>query len=147
MLPNLKPTQRVALLTTVDPQSATTVQRTGWIDASGFSNLLAVLSLGTISATGTVDAKLEQATDNSGTGAKDVAGKAITQMTQAGGSSNKQALINCKSTDLDFANGFKFVRFSITPATAAALIAAGLYGLDARYEPAAQSANVAQVVG
>jgi hypothetical protein len=39
--------------------------------------------LGVLGASATVDAKLQQATDNSGTGVKDVTGKAITQLVKA----------------------------------------------------------------
>jgi hypothetical protein len=53
------------------------VQTSGWFDATTFHNFLAMIQLGTITATGLVDAKVQQATDNSGTGAKDVTGKAI----------------------------------------------------------------------
>ena len=147
MWASLKPSQRIALAGVINPQSATTVQTTGWVDASQYENLLAVINVGTISSTGTVDAKLQQASDSSGTGAKNITGAAITQLTQAGGSSNKQALINLKADQLDANNGFTFVQLSITPATAAALIAGELWGHDPKLTPSAQPAAVVQTVG
>jgi hypothetical protein len=140
---NMKPSQRASLVGAIDPQSATTAKTSGWIDATVFHNYLAVIAAGAISASGTVDAKFQQATDGSGTGAKDVTGKAITQLTQAASGSSKQALINLKQEDLDIANGFKFVQLSVTPATAAALIMAGVFGFDPRYGAASDSGNAA----
>jgi len=136
MWPSLKPTQRLNVAAVINPQSATTVQVTGWIPMSPWNNFLATILVGTITATGTVDAKLQQATDASGTGAKDITGKAITQLTATGSGSNKQVNINLKQDELDAQNGFNYVQLSVTPATAAAVIAAALFGVDPVYAPA-----------
>ncbi len=148
MWPSLKPSQRAIVAGSINPQSATTVKTTGWIDVAQFANLLAVISVGVISSTGTVDAKLQQATDNSGTGAKDITGKSITQLTQAGSNSNTQALINLKNDELDANGGFRYVQLSVTPATAAALISANVLGFDPSYGPAdtQAAASVVQIV-
>lgn len=139
---NLKPSQRVGVVGAINAQSATTVQTSAWIDATTFHNYLALIALGAITATGLVNAKLQQATDNAGTGAKDVTGKAIAQMSAAA-NSNQQALINLKQEDLDIANGFKFFQLSVTPSVAAALIEATVVGLDPRYGFASDAANAA----
>lgn len=148
MWPSLKPTQRVAIVGAINPQSATAVQVTPWIDASQFCNFLAKVGVGAISATGTVDAKIQQAQDAAGTGVKDVIGKAITQLTQAAGNGNQQALINLKGGDLDHMNGFTFFRLAITPAVAAALIYGEVEGFDPHYNTADALAatTVAQIV-
>jgi hypothetical protein len=140
---NLKPSQRVAVVAAIPPQSVAAVQTSGWIDATLFHNYLAMVQLGTLGAAATVDAKLQQATDNAGTGAKDVAGKAIAQFLKATPDDNKQALINLKQEDLDFANGFKFFRLSITPAVAASQIAGTVFGMDTRYGAASDAGNAA----
>jgi hypothetical protein len=80
---------------------------------------LAIVAVGDMVATSTVDGKLEQATDGAGTGAKDITGKAITQFTAAGTDSNKQALINLRPEELDIANNFTHFRLTMTVATAA----------------------------
>lgn len=129
----LKPSQAVAIVGAIDPQSASTAKSTSWIDATTFLQYLAVIAVGALGAAATVDAKLEQATSDAGAGAKDVTGKAITQLTKAGSDDNKQAEINLKQTDLDFANGFKFFRLTVTPATAACLISGSVLGVDPRY--------------
>ncbi|MEH2705221.1 hypothetical protein [Bradyrhizobium elkanii] len=145
----LKPSQRVSVVDVINPQSANAVQTSGWIDATKFHNFMAVLMVGAIGAAATVDAKLEQATSNAGAGAKDVTSRAITQLTKAGVDDNKQVLINLKQEDLDFNNGFKFFRLSMTPAVAASLIAGAVLGFDARYDFATDNdaATVDEVVG
>jgi len=147
MEPYIRPSKRASILGTIPPQSATTVQSSGWLDATTFHNVMAIIETGTISASGTVDAKFQQATSNAGAGAKDVTGKAITQLTQAASGSNKQVLIDMHQEDLDIANGFKWIQLSITPATAAALIAGQVLGFDPRNLEASNSlnANASQV--
>ena len=145
----LKPSQRVALVGAIDPQSANAAKTSGWIDATKYLNYMATISVGALGASATVDAKLEQATDGSGAGAKDVTGRSITQLTKAGADDNKQVEINLKQEDLDFNNGFKFFRLSVTPAVAASLIAGFVQGFDPRYGVASDSdaASVDEIVG
>lgn len=145
--PNIKPSDRVTLLDKIDPvsQAAGTVNG-NWVDIAQIDNVLAVIHAGALGTSATLDFKLQQAQDTSGTGAKDVTGKAITQLTQAGSNSNSLALVNCRSDELDVTNKFHCVRFVATVGTAASLIAAYLYGFDARYQAKAQPTAVAQVV-
>ena len=148
MTPNAKPSEHLALLATIDPVSSSGANNSGWVDMKNWHAMLAVIGVGAMTATGTVDAKLQQASDSSGTGAKDITGKAITQLLAAGGN-NRQAMINVRATDLDTLNGFEFVRLVITAATAASLLRGDLYGHYPRFEPADSGYNqagVAQVV-
>ena len=145
--PNVKPSARLSLLGVIDPDAYNAAAySTGWIDAGLYEGLLAMVAVGDMQANSTVDAKLEQATSAAGAGAKDVSGKAITQLTQAGTDDNKQALINMKSEDLDTNNGFHFVRLTVTVAVAASDMGAVLFGSDARYTPT-HAATVDEVVG
>lgn len=131
--PALKPSQRVGLVGAIGPVSqAAGAVSSGWIDATKFHNYMALLSTGVLGASATVDAKLEQATSSGGAGAKDVTGKAITQLVKAS-NDNNQATIDLKQEDLDFNNGFQFFRLTITVATAASLVTASVLGVDPRY--------------
>ena len=144
---NVKPSDRAPLVGVINPQSATTAKSSGYVDMQRFpGGILATVKAGVIATNGTVDAKLEQATTDGGT-PKDVTGKAITQLTEAGTDSNKQVEINCLQEDLDVAGGYRWVRLTITPATAAALIDGEIRGFDAAYGPAADLASVDEVVG
>ena len=112
MFPNAKPSELAAVLATLNPvsQSAATVT-TGWISAKDFFSFAALIQTGSLGTSATVDAKLQQATDSSGTSAKDITGKAITQIVKATGD-NKQAIINLRPQELDVNGGFSYFRLS-----------------------------------
>ncbi len=147
--PSMKPSQRVCTAAVIAPVSAGAVVNSGWVDMAQFQNILAIVQLGVMQAGALVDAKLQQAQDNAGTGAKDVGGKAIVQFAHATPDDGKQALINMKQDDLDVNNGFRFVRLAITPSVAASLIGGLILGFDSRYAPADlnAAATQAQIVG
>jgi len=145
MFTNSKASEMLAILATIDPasQSAGTAT-TGWVSVANHHGLLAVVQTGVLGTLATVDAKLQQATDSTGAGAKDVAGRAITQIVKATGD-NKQALINLKPEELDTLNGFGFVRVAVTVGVAASITGAQLLGVNPRFAPA-DSGNQAAVV-
>ena len=133
----------------IDPDvTAAGTVTTGWVEAAGFYTWMAIVLAGTLGTSATVDAKIEQASDGSGTGAKDITGAAITQLTQAGTDSDKQALVQFRSDDLDVDNSFTHVRLSITVAVATSDIAGVLVGVGPRYGPASDSdaSTVAEIV-
>lgn len=145
---NVQPTDIAAVLAAIDPDvtTASTVT-TGWLDASAYDRFLAVVMAGTLGTNATVDAKIEQAQNASGTGAKDVTGKAITQLTQAGtDQSDKQALINLRQSDLDLANNFTHFRLSVTVGTATSDAGALVLGFFPNYSAPTQGASVEEVV-
>ena len=146
MTPNQLPSEGLALIGSVDPvsQAAGTVT-TAWIPAAQYYSFMAVVKAGVFGALATVDAKIRQATDASGTNAKDVTGKAITQLLAAGGN-NRQAMINFRATDLDANNNFNYVQLSLTVGAAATLVSADVWGVYPRFEPVTQPVAVAQVV-
>lgn len=145
MNPNVKYAERTAILATLDPASvAASTVVTSWVPVKNFHSICAALQTGVLGASATVDAKLRQAQDSSGTGAKDISGKSITQIVKASGD-NKQVTIECRSDDLDMAGGFTHVALSVTVGTAASLLAAQLMGTNPRYMPAS-SFNQAGVV-
>jgi hypothetical protein len=129
-----KPSDLIALCGVIAPQSnaAAATKTTGYVDASLFESFLATISIGAVTATGLVDAKIVQATDTSGTSKKDVTGKAITQASV----SNKQPQIEIFSEELDGENGFTFFAIEVTNTTAAAIISVEIYGVNPRYIPA-----------
>jgi len=144
--PNIKPTDKATLAAVIQPisQGAGTVT-TGWVSMADFDNIMAVLQCGVLGTSATVDAKLQQATDSGGTGAKDITGKAITQLVKAT-DDGKTVFINLRDDEMDVNNAFTHVRLSVTVGTAASLVGAAIYGFDARYQPASPIASVKQVV-
>jgi len=145
MFPNSKASEMLAVLATIDPASqAAGALSTGWVSVANHLGFLAVVQTGVLGTSATVDAKLQQALDNAGTGAKDIAGKALTQIVKATGD-NKQALINIKPEELDTVNGFGFVRVTVTVGVAASITSAQLLGVNPRFAPA-DAGNQAAVV-
>lgn len=145
----LNPADMAAVVGVIDPDAnAAATYTTGWISMSDFQAIMAVVMAGTLGASATIDAKLEQAQDASGTGAKDVEGSAITQLTQAGTDSDKQAIIQCWGEDLDLANDFTHVRLSMTVGAANSDSSALVLGFQPRYAPASDNdiATVDEIV-
>ena len=148
MFPNAKGSELFSIVATIDPASvAVGTVTTSWVSVANFHALVASIQTGALGTSATLDAKLQQALDSSGTSAKDITGKAITQIVKATGD-NKQALINVKPEELDTVNGFGFVRLSITVGTAASLAGAQILGVNPRYASAdaLNQAAVAQIV-
>lgn len=128
-------TERMALIGKIDPVSqGAGSANTGLVPIKDFTRLLAVLHVGALGSSATVDAKLQGAVGAGGSPV-DIPGAAITQLTQAGSDSNKIAMINL-NVDALAGSGYTHARLLVTVATAASLIEAGLWGGDARYDPA-----------
>jgi hypothetical protein len=149
MFPNAKPSEVIAVLATIDPisQGAGTAV-SGWVAIADFYHIMAVIDLGVMTATSTVDAKFQQATTSGGAGAKDISpAKSITQLLAAGGN-NRQVLLSIRGQELDVANSFNYVQLSVTVAAAASVISAVLLGVNPRFAIASDfnQAGVAQVV-
>lgn len=96
-----------------DQRGAGTVT-SGWAQVTTRNCIGALLSTGEHVATATLDFKLEQAQDSSGTGAKDL--KTATQLGDT--DDNSQVALEATYSDLDTANGFTWVRASVTVASA-----------------------------
>lgn len=145
---NTRPTDRMALVAQTQPGAvAPATVSTPWLDIHLAARFLAIIVVGTIGSGGTVDAKIEQATDDAGAGAKDVEGKAMAQLSQAGDNdSDSQVLIDLATADFDIDGGFGFVRLSVTVAGASAGLSASMLAIDPREMPPEQAASVAEKV-
>lgn len=142
------PSDRFALVAKIDPDAhGVGAVSSGWVDASDFHKYLAVFNAGVLGASATLDGKIEQAQDNTGTGAKDVTGKAITQLVKASNDSDS-AMINLNMDELDVNNGFNHIRITMTIGAATSDADAELWGMDARQEPASDNddARVVEIV-
>lgn len=130
------PSEEIGLVGVINPASyAAGTQTTGWVSVKDFQTFMAILTVGALGTSATVDAKLEQATSSGGAGAKDVTGKSITQLTQAGSDSNKQVIIDLRHSHLDIKNDFSYVRLSVTVAVAASILGAVILGVHAQNTP------------
>lgn len=147
---NCLPSEAAAVVATIDPDAytaATTVS--DYADMGLFERVMIIISVGTMASTATLDAVVKQATTSAGAGAKNLTtSKAITQLTQAGGDSDKQVIINVLAEDLDMANNFDHCAISVTGATAASDYGVVVLGFNPRYAPASDNdlASVDEIV-
>ncbi len=147
---NVKPSDRATLLARIVPGAKTAATYvTGWVDMGLVHNLLALISVGALGTLATIDAKLQQATDGSGTAAKDIVGKLITQLTEADSPNDSlvEAVINLSAEQLDVDGNFTHAQLSITVAVATSDAAGYLFGLDNRYQARVAVASLVETVG
>lgn len=148
MSTNSLPSERIAVVGTIDPDAnAAGAVTSDYGDAGKFGSFMAIAQSGILGTAATLDLKLVQATDSSGTGVKDITGKALTQLVKAS-NDDDQAIINVRAEELDVANGFAFVAMVHTVATATSDSSAILLGLDPRHGPASDFdlASVVEIV-
>lgn len=129
MFTNAKASELAALVGVIDPDAySAAAYETGYVDMSLFENIMAIAILGDFVSTGTADFKLQSSA--SASGGSDIAGKSITQLTQAGTDSNKQSIINLRRDDLP--EGHRYVKAVLTLGTAGADMTAVIIGLNPR---------------
>lgn len=146
---NARGSEQVAVCGVIDPDAtAASTVVSDYVDMSKFNAAMGIVLAGTLGSSATLDAKLVQATASDGTGAKDITGKAITQLTQAGTDSDKQAVINVSAEELDADNDFLWVALSITVAVATSDAGGLMLGLNPRHAPASDNdvASVDEIV-
>jgi len=146
---NRLPSEKAAIVGVIDPDvNVAATYLSDAVDMADFESLLAIIMMGTLGSSATIDAKFVQATTSGGT-YKDVSGSDITQQTQAGtDASDKQCLINLRAQDLDVANSYRFVKLSVTVGTATSDAAAIVLGFNAVVEPASDNdlASVEEII-
>ena len=143
-----RPSDEIAILATVDPEasSVSACWTSDWADFEYFESMMAIGLLGVAGAGATINFKLLQATSAAGSQSKDITSAAIVETDTA--SNDKQFIINCHSSDLDIANGFRYVAMKYTNGTVASDLAAVLLGVKAKHGPASghDLSTVAQII-
>jgi hypothetical protein len=115
-----------------------------WIKADRHDRYVVIADVGVMTATATLDLKIQQANTAGGGAAKDVSGKALTQVTQAGSGGSKWYIIELDPAKLDIGNGFFWIATVHQVAAAASLLSLVLLGVDPQYAPVPQT-NWSQV--
>jgi len=108
---------------------------TGWVNMERYHRAILVLNVGGMQQGATLDAALQQATDVAGTGAKAIAGKAITQLAQTGGDGDDLVAIELRTEELDVNGGFSFVRVNPVVGVDVVVYSLILWGITSRYNP------------
>lgn len=132
-------TESLAVLDNLPPASqAAGVVNGNAIDMSVFNRLLFLLDVGVISATGTVDFKIQVSLTPGFASPINLAGKAISQMTQAGGSGNQLCKVGMTAEDLQNATGVqaaRYARYVLTVGAAPAIVSVVAMGAAGRQKP------------
>ena len=118
---------------------------TAYVSLQNYHRAVAVIDVGDMAGTATFIVQVMQATSIVGAGAKVIAGKAITIMTQAGGDGNEIRCIEVKAEELDVDGGFDCIALRFIYAAAATEFSAILYGIEPRYAPV-PTTNWAEIV-
>ena len=87
---------------------------TGYVCVANHQRFVYILLTGVMAAAATLSLQLWQATDTAGANAKVIAGKAITQLTQAGGDGGDACIIEVRTEELDVDGGFDCVAGIVT---------------------------------
>jgi hypothetical protein len=116
---------------------------TAWADVSTYHRAAVIINVGDMAATATLNVIIQEAQDAAGTGVAAIAGKAITQLTQAGGDGDDIVIMELRSEELT--PGFDFIRAQATVANAAVDLALEVVGLIPRFPPVPLT-NVTEVV-
>jgi hypothetical protein len=134
---NTLPTERAALVGSISPGAKTAAAyTTGYIAMKDFGRFMAIVAAGALGASATLDAKLTAYTSDAGANAYDIPGAAITQLTQAGTDSDKQAIINLNVDTLAGSPQYTHLRLTMTVGTATSGASAVVLGFDPRHAPA-----------
>jgi len=107
----------------------------GPVTAGDHDRFVLVIDVGEMAQGATLDAVIRECTNAAGSNMADIVGKAITQLTQAGGDGNEVVLIELRGEELT--PGYDFISPLITVANDAVEYSATLWGFVAGYEPVA----------
>lgn len=145
-----KPSDKIFIAATIDPDAYTAAAYTSdWAAVKHSHQYMAVLMAGTLGSSATLDFKIQQATDSSGTGAKDISGLSATQLTQAGTDDDKQVIVNIDPVKLDIEGGFNHIAMVMTVGTATSDCGALLLATFPGYKPtdSVDLSTVDEIVG
>ena len=128
--------QGLSVVATIDPDANTAdTYSSDVVDMCYHRRVAFIVMVGTMASTSVLDCKLQSSPNNSDW--TDISGKAITQFTEAGTDSDKQAIIEISAEELR-ALGARYVKAVMTVGTAAsdsALVAIAGYS---RFSPASE---------
>ena len=105
--------------------------QSAWLDMETYHRGFLLLNVGEMVQGATLDCALWEAQDNTGTGAQALTGKAITQLTQAGGDGDELCGIELRTEEIT--PGYKYVQVRVTIANAAVEMGYTFFGTTPRF--------------
>lgn len=127
--------ENFAVLGVINPVSTSTASNTTVVDVSLFEKIVFLISVGSVTATGTVNFVVKGDTASGGSFSTTVTGKSITQLDST--DSNKQVIVEVDANALG-TQGFRYVRGTLTAATAASVVSVVALGFGCTYGNANQ---------
>jgi hypothetical protein len=135
-------TEENAIAAAIDPQALDNGSLTSdWVDMRLYNRVAFVVNVGATDTT--VDAKLQSATASNGTGAADIDGKAVTQLSAS--DDNQQVVLEIAAEEMPADTGYCAVVVTAGDGTTGALVSAVGVGAVPRYAPVTHAASVAEV--
>ena len=122
-------------LAKIDPASYNSEQNTSRVNVGNYHRFGVLLSVGAMAGGATLDMDIEQHNAATGGTTKNITGKSITQLTQAGSDNNSLVWVEVQCEELDVDGGFHWVSVELTPASAATICGVILFGAIPRYPP------------
>jgi len=141
--------EKILVVGVIDPDAYTnsaTTYKTGAIDMSLHRRVLFVVMAGTMASTSTIGFSVTGDTASGGSYATTITGKSITQLTEAGTDSDKQALVEVTAEEV-FAQGKRYIRGELLVGTAASDAGVIALAMHSRYQPGTDLASVDEIVG
>jgi hypothetical protein len=128
--------ENFAVIGTIDPDAYTAAAyTTDVIDMLHWREVMFVVMAGDLGASATLDFVVNGDTASGGSYSTAITGKSITQLTQAGTDSDKQVVVRVTAEEAA-AQGFRYLRGTMTVATATSDAGVIVLGAPSRYSPA-----------
>lgn len=109
------------------------VYDTAWTSMQNYHRGTLILNVVTMGAGATLDVSLRQATTAAGAGAAAIAGKAFTQLTQAGGDADSDCCMELRTEELNVTAGYDFVGIRLTVTVDTVIVSYRYYGRVPRF--------------
>ncbi len=142
-------TERLSLIGTIDPDAySANTYTTDEIDMKNFKRVMFILTVGTLGSSATVDFEINGGSaSNAGSHATLLTGKDATQLTQAGGDSDKQVIIEVSSEEVA-QQGLRYIEAEMIVGTASCDAGVVVLGELAHYSNATDVdlSTVAEVI-
>lgn len=139
-------TERLAVVATIDPDAyGTGAQTSDVIDMTNHRRVIFVVMAGALGSSATLDFEVRGDAASNGSFTTPITGKSITQLTEAGTDSNKQAIVEVTSEEVA-AQGLRYVRGLATLGAATSDYGVVAIAGDSRYQPADDLASVDEIV-
>ncbi len=134
--------EQVEVLTRLAPASYSSAQTLTRVKADKHTRIVVLLGVGAMTATGTLDMTVQQATLVTGGSLKNIKNKAgndltFTQLLAASGGGKDYIAFEFRTGALDPA--YPWIAVVATPATAASIFGVWVLGVDPKYAPVSQA--------